>query len=57
MNKVVIPGKTEMSNVDLIIHILATLGDEYEVAVSSLEDRMTNTTKPLEVEKCERKLF
>ena len=57
MNKIVIPGKTEMSDVDLIIHILATLGDEYEVAVSSLEDRMTSTTKPLEVEEVREKII
>ena len=57
MNKVTIPGKTSMLDVDLIIHILATLGDKYEVAVSSLEDRMTSTTKPLEVEEVREKTF
>ena len=34
-NKVKIPGKTDMSKVDLIIHILASLPEKYEVAVST----------------------
>ena len=57
MNRVFIPGKTEMSDVDLIIHILATLGDEYEVAISNLEDRLTSSTKPLEVEEVQEKII
>ncbi len=37
LNKVKIPGKTDMINVDLIIQILASLPKEYKVAVSSLK--------------------
>ena len=33
-----------MSKVDLIIYILASLPEEYKVAVSALEDRLMNTT-------------
>ena len=57
MNNVIIIGKTEMSDVDLIIHILAMLGDDYEVAVSSLEDRLASTTQPLEVEEVWEKII
>ena len=42
MNNVIIEGKTEMSEIDLIIHILACCPEKYEVPVSSLEDRLTN---------------
>ncbi len=38
MNKSKIPGKTDMSEVDLIIHILAYLPEECEVTMSNLED-------------------
>ena len=44
INKVQIPGKTDMSKVDLIIHILASLPEEYKDAVSVLEDRFMDTT-------------
>ena len=40
MNKVKIPGKLDMSEVDLLIHIMASLPDDYEVAVSALEDKL-----------------
>ncbi len=39
-----VPGKTDMSKVDLIIHILASLPEEYKDAVSVLEDRFMDTT-------------
>jgi len=56
MNKVKIPGKTNMSEVDLIIHILASLPEEYEHAVCSLEDRMMSKTEPLDLETVREKL-
>ena len=40
MNKIQIRGKTEMSEIDLIVHILASLPEEFKVAVSSLEDKL-----------------
>ena len=50
MNKVKISGKTDMSEVDLIIHILSNLPEEYEVAVSELEEKLKNTAAPLSME-------
>ncbi len=43
LNEVQIPGKTEMSEVDLIIHILDSLPEEYEVAVSMLKGYLMDT--------------
>ena len=40
MNKIQINGKSEMSEVDLIIHILSNLPEEYKVAVSELERKL-----------------
>jgi hypothetical protein len=37
MNNVTIPGKTDMTEVDLIIHILSNLPEEYEVVVSQIK--------------------
>ena len=56
MNKVTIPGKTDMSEVDLIIHILSNLPEEYEVAVSELEEKLKNTSTPLSMETVREKL-
>ena len=56
MNKVTIPGKTDMSEVDLIIHILSNLPEEYEVAVSELEEKLKNTYRPLSMETVREKL-
>lgn len=56
MNKVQIPGKTDMSEVDLIIHILSNLPEEYEVAVSELEEKLKNTSTPLSIETVREKL-
>ena len=56
MNKVTIPGKTDMSEVDLIILILSNLPEEYEVAVSELEEKLKNTSTPLSMEKVREKL-
>ena len=37
MNKIKIHDKTDMSETDIILHILSNLPDEYEVAVSKIE--------------------
>ena len=57
MNKLIIPDKIKMSDIDIIIRILAMLGDKYEVAVSSLEDRMPSMTKPLEMGEVQEKII
>ena len=56
MNKLTIAGKNEMTNVDLIIHVLSNLPEEYEVAMSKLEEKLKNTTTPLELEDVREKL-
>ena len=56
MNKVSISGKTDMSEVDLIIHILSNLPEEYEVAVSELEEKLKDTSNPLDMETVRDKL-
>lgn len=56
MNKVKITGKTDMSEVDLIIHILANLPEEYEVAVSSLEAKLKDSSSPLDIEEVREEL-
>lgn len=50
MNKVTIAGKSDMTDVDVIIHILSNLPEEYEVAVSELENKLRDTSKPLDME-------
>ena len=50
MNKVTIAGKSDMTEVDVIIHILSNLPEEYEVAVSELENKLRNTSIPLDME-------
>ena len=50
MNKIEIRGKTEMSEVDLIIHILSNLPEEYEVAVSELERKLKDDSIQLKME-------
>ena len=40
MNQVKIRGKSDTTDVDLIIQILSSLPEEYEVTVSSLEDKL-----------------
>ena len=56
MNNVLIPGKTEMSEVDLVIHILSSLPEEYEVAVSALEDKMMNASSAIDIEDVREKV-
>ena len=50
MNKIQIRRKTEMSEVDLIIHILSNLPEEYEVAVSELERKLKDDSIQLKME-------
>ena len=40
MNVISIPNKADMTEADLIIHILSNLPEEYEVAVAELEKDM-----------------
>ncbi len=44
MNKVKIAENNDMSKVDLIMHILDSLSEEYEIAVSFLEDYLMNSS-------------
>ena len=48
-----------MSEVDLIIHILASLPDEYKVAISNLEDRLMDLSPqiPLEIKTVCKKII
>ena len=50
MNAISIPNKSDMTEVDLIIHILSNLPEEYEVAVAELEKDMQSQSMPLEME-------
>ena len=51
MNKVKITGKSELTEVNLSIHILSNLPEEYEVAVSKLkEKKLKDTRNPLNME-------
>ena len=43
MNLVKIKGKSAMSEINLIVHILASLPESYKVPVSFLEDKLTDT--------------
>mmetsp|Transcript_11032 Transcript_11032/g.16140 ORF Transcript_11032/g.16140 Transcript_11032/m.16140 type:complete len:268 (+) Transcript_11032:5907-6710(+) len=49
MNKVEIKRKTDMSEVDLIIHILSNLPEDYGVLVSELEEKLKDTSHSLEI--------
>ena len=52
-----ITGKTEMSNMDSIIHILASLLEEYKIALSGLKDRLVGVTNLLmDIEVVQEKL-
>ena len=56
MNAILIPNKSDMTEVVLIIHILSNLPKEYEVAVAELEKDMQSQSKPLEMENVRRVL-
>ena len=54
MNAISIPNKSDMTEVDLIVHILSNLPEEYEVAVAELEKDMQSQSTPLEMENIKR---
>ena len=56
MNAININNKTNMSEVDLIIHILSNLPEEYEVAIAELEKELQDTSKTLDTEEVRRVL-
>ena len=47
---------SDMSDIDFITHVLQNLPEEYEVVVESLESRLEDTTKKLEIEEVRTKL-
>ena len=56
MNAITIPNKSDMIEVDLIIHILSNLPEEYEVAVAELEKDMQSQSTPIKMEDVRRVL-
>ena len=56
MNAISIPNKSDMTEVDLIIHILSNLPEEYEVAVAELEKGMQSQSTPIKMEDVRRVL-
>ena len=44
LNRVKITGKSEITEVDLVLQVLTNLPEEYEVAISALESRMNDPT-------------
>ena len=56
MNAISIPNKSDMTEVDLIIHILSNLPEEYEVAVAELEKDMQSQSTPIKMEDVRRVL-
>ena len=56
MNAISIPNKSDMIEVDLIIHILSNLPEEYEVAVAAPEKDMQSQSMPLKMENVRRVL-
>ena len=45
MNAININNKTDMSEVDLVIHILSNLPKKYEVAIAEFEKELQDTSK------------
>ena len=45
-----INNKIDMSEVDLIIHILSNLPEEYKIAISKLEKELQDASKTLDIE-------
>ena len=54
MNDIFIPDKTDMSEVNLILHVLSNLPEEYEGFVVQLENDMQNRSTPLSIEDIKR---
>ena len=51
MNNVLINGKSMMTEIDLIIHIVSSVPDEYDIPVSILEDLlMSSSEKQLDLQ-------
>ena len=50
MNEVKILGKSELTKVGLITHILSNLPEGYEVVVRGLEERLKDTANPLDMD-------
>ena len=56
MLSIYISNKSDMTEVDLIIHILSNLPEEYEVAVAELERDMPSQVNPIKMEDVRRVL-
>ena len=56
MNNVKIRNKNDMTETELIIHILTSLPEEYEVAVSDLENKLMHPTEDLNIEEVREKI-
>lgn len=50
MNNVKIVGKTDLTEVDLIIHILSNVPEDYEVVVSKIEEQLKDLTTTVKLE-------
>ena len=49
MNNVKIRNKNDMTETELIIHILTSLPEEYKVAISNLENKLMHPTEDLNI--------
>jgi translation elongation factor EF-1beta len=56
MNKVTISGKSDMTDVDVIIHVLSYLPEDYEVQVNELEEKLQDTSVSVSIEDVRSKL-
>ena len=50
LNAIKIPGKSELTDVDLMLQVFTNLPPSYEVVVDALEVKMMLTTDQLELE-------
>ncbi len=50
MNKVTISGKSDITDVDIIIHILSNLPEDYKVQVNKLEEKLQDTSVRISIE-------
>ena len=56
MNKVKIGGKSDMTDVDIIVHVLSNLPEDYEVQVNELEEKLQDTSVTLAIKDVRSKL-
>ena len=56
MNKVTIGGKSDMTDVDVIIHVLSNLPEDYEVQVNELEEKLQDASVTVSIEDVRSKL-